>query len=126
MPRQGAWIGSPGQFTWRPKSLAEQLLICVSPCQLSKAGVRSLSGRPAMMLLKGNKMTKDHQASRGSQDARRHKFDHATRDQWLDRDAALEAKWRASSMTREEFIRHNEELIDRAIAAKPDRDREDH
>ena len=39
----------------------------------------------------------------------------ATRDQWLDRDAALQAKWRASSMTREEFIRHNEELIDRTI-----------
>jgi len=68
-------------------------------------------------------MARDHHdASRGSQDARRHKFDHATRDQWLDRDAALEAKWRASSMTREEFISHNEELIDRAIAAKLDRD----
>jgi hypothetical protein len=69
-------------------------------------------------------MTKDHHdPSRGSQDARRHKFDHTTRDQWLDRDAALEAKWRASSMTREEFISHNEELIDRAIADKLDRDR---
>lgn len=54
-------------------------------------------------------------ASHGSQDARRHQYDHATRDQWLDRDAALQAKCRASSMTREEFIRHNEELIDRTI-----------
>lgn len=68
-------------------------------------------------------MSKDYGgAPRGSQDARRHQFDHKTRDQWLDRDAALEAKWRSSSMTREEFIRHNEELIDTTIAANLDRD----
>ncbi|MGV8840126.1 MAG: hypothetical protein ACWA6X_07460 [Bauldia sp.] len=54
----------------------------------------------------------------GSQDAKRHAYDHETRAQWLDRDATLTAKWRASSMTREEFIRRNEELIDNAIAAK--------
>ena len=69
-------------------------------------------------------MSKDHDnASRGSQDARRHKFDHQTRDQWLDRDAALQAKWRASSMTREEFIQHNEDLIDRTIGANLDQER---
>jgi hypothetical protein len=68
-------------------------------------------------------MSENHRSgSLGSQDARRHKFDHATRDQWLDRDAALEAKWRASSMTREDFIKHNEELIDAAIASKLERD----
>ncbi len=51
-------------------------------------------------------MSKDHdKASHGSQDARRHKIDHQTRDQWLERDTGLQAAWHASSMTRDEFIR---------------------
>ncbi|QDW41425.1 hypothetical protein FFI89_032475 [Bradyrhizobium sp. KBS0727] len=61
-------------------------------------------------------MSKDHdEASHGSQDARRHKLDHQTRNQWLDKDAGLQAAWRASSMTRDDFIRHNEDLIDKVI-----------
>ncbi|QAY96601.1 hypothetical protein CWB41_13390 [Methylovirgula ligni] len=62
-------------------------------------------------------MSKDHdKASHGSQDARRHKIDHQTRDQWLDRDKDLQALWHASAMTRDDFIRHNEGIIDKAIA----------
>jgi hypothetical protein len=69
-------------------------------------------------------MSKDHdEASRGSQDARRHKIDHQTRDQWLDRDQGLQAAWYASSMTRDDFIRHNEGLIDKAIADNLDQAR---
>ncbi|SDK34164.1 MULTISPECIES: hypothetical protein [Bradyrhizobium] len=62
-------------------------------------------------------MSKDHdKASHGSQDARRHKLDHQTRNQWLEKDAGLQAAWQASRMTRDEFIRHNESLIDKVIA----------
>lgn len=61
-------------------------------------------------------MSRDHDdSSRGSQDERRHKFDHQTRNQWLDRDAGLQKAWRESNMTRDDFIRHNEELIDKII-----------
>lgn len=69
-------------------------------------------------------MSKDHDAaSHGSQDARRHKIDHQTRDQWLDRDAKLKASWRASGMTRDDFIRHNEGVIDKVIADNLDQPR---
>jgi hypothetical protein len=62
-------------------------------------------------------MSKDHdKASHGSQDARRHKIDRQARHEWLERDAGLQAAWHASNMTREEFIRHNEGLIDKVIA----------
>lgn len=66
-------------------------------------------------------MSKDHEM-RGTSEARAHKFDHKIREQWLDRDAALHAKWHASGMTRDEFIRHNEELIDKTIVANVDRE----
>ncbi len=69
-------------------------------------------------------MSKDHdKASHGSQDARRHKIDHQTRDQWLDRDTGLQAAWHASSMTRDDCIRHNEGLIDKVIVENLDRTR---
>lgn len=69
-------------------------------------------------------MSKDHdRASRGSQDARRHKLDHQTRNEWLHRDAGLQASWKASGMTRDEFIQHNEDLIDKVIADNLDRNR---
>jgi hypothetical protein len=69
-------------------------------------------------------MSKDHdKASRGSQDARRHKLDHQTRNAWLDRDARLQAAWRASGMSRDDFIRHNENVIDKVIADNLDTDR---
>jgi len=62
-------------------------------------------------------MSKHHdRASRGSQDGRRVKLDHQTRNEWLDRDAGLQAAWHASKMTRDDFIRHNEKLIDKVIA----------
>ncbi len=68
-------------------------------------------------------MSKDHdRASHGSQDARRHKIDHQTRDQWLDRDSGLQAAWRASRLSRDDFIRHNESLIDNVIAESRDQD----
>lgn len=67
-------------------------------------------------------MSKNHdKASRGSQDARRHKFDHQTRNHWLEQDAGLQAAWHASNMTRDEFIRHNEGLIDKVIAENRDK-----
>ncbi|RAZ77031.1 hypothetical protein [Mesorhizobium atlanticum] len=66
-------------------------------------------------------MSKDHdRASHGSQDARRHKLDHQTRNEWLGRDAGLQAAWHASKMTRDEFIRRNEGLIDKVIADNRD------
>ncbi|MBB3612760.1 hypothetical protein [Rhizobium sp. BK602] len=69
-------------------------------------------------------MSKDHdRASHGSQDARRHKINDQTRDQWLDRDNDLQAAWRASGLSREEFIRQNQRLIDKAIGEAPDWDR---
>ena len=69
-------------------------------------------------------MSKDHdKASHGSQDARRHKIDHQTRNEWLHRDASLQDAWRASGMTRDDFIRHNEGLIDKVIVANLDQDR---
>ncbi|MTV12238.1 MULTISPECIES: hypothetical protein [Bradyrhizobium] len=69
-------------------------------------------------------MSKDHdKASHGSQDARRHKIDHQTRNGWLHRDAGLQDAWRASGMTRDDFIRHNEGLIDKVIVANLDQDR---
>lgn len=68
-------------------------------------------------------MSKDHdRASHGSQDARRHKIDHQTRDQWLDRDSGLQAAWRTSRLSRDEFIRRNEGLIDKVIAESHDQD----
>jgi hypothetical protein len=66
-------------------------------------------------------MSKDHdEASHGSQDARRHALDHQTRNEWLDRDEGLQALWRASSMTRDDFIRHNADAIDKVIAGHLD------
>jgi hypothetical protein len=65
-------------------------------------------------------VSKDHEM-RGTSEARRHKFDHQIREQWLDRDAGLHAKWHASGLTRDEFIRRNEELIDKTIADNLDR-----
>ena len=68
-------------------------------------------------------MSKDHdKASRGSQDARRHKIDHQIRNQWLDRDAGLQASWQASKMSRDDFIRHNESMIDKVITDHLDAD----
>lgn len=68
-------------------------------------------------------MSKDHdRASHGSQDARRHKIDHQTRDQWLDRDSGLQSAWHASRLSRDEFIRRNEGLIDKVIAESRDQD----
>lgn len=67
-------------------------------------------------------MSKDHdEASHGSQDARRHKLDHQIRNEWLDRDQGLNDSWRASNMTRDEFIRHNETMIDKVIGERLDR-----
>ena len=69
-------------------------------------------------------MSKDHDsASRGSQDARRHKIDHQTRNEWLHRDAGLRASWEKSGMSRDEFIRHNEGEIDKVICNNLDQDR---
>jgi len=69
-------------------------------------------------------MSKDHdRASHGSQDARRHKLDHQTRDQWLDKDSALQAAWQASNMSRDDFIRHNEGMIDKVIAESREKHR---
>lgn len=66
-------------------------------------------------------MSRDHDRdSHGSQDARRRKLDHQTRNEWLDRDAGLQAAWHASKMTRDEFIRHNERLIDKVIVDSQD------
>ncbi|GAC1045427.1 hypothetical protein thsrh120_54320 [Rhizobium sp. No.120] len=71
--------------------------------------------------MEDSKMSKDHdRASHGSQDARRHKIDHQTRDQWLDRDSGLQSAWRASGLSRDEFIRRNEGLIDKVIADSRD------
>lgn len=50
-----------------------------------------------------------------SQDARRHDLDHQARNKWLDGDRELQEQWRASAMSRDEFIRHNQKLIDRKI-----------
>lgn len=61
-------------------------------------------------------MSKDHEM-RGTSDVRGQKFNHQIREQWLDRDEGLHAKWHASGLTRDEFIRHNEELIDKTIRA---------
>jgi len=69
-------------------------------------------------------MSKDHdKVSHGSQDARSHKIDHQIRNEWLHRDAGLQDAWRASGMTRDDFIRHNEGLIDKVIGANLDQDR---
>ncbi|WP_426413241.1 hypothetical protein [Bradyrhizobium ganzhouense] len=69
-------------------------------------------------------MSKDHdKASHGSQDARRHKIDHQIRNEWLHRDASLQALWQASGMSRDEFIQHNEGAIDKVIADNLDADR---
>lgn len=68
-------------------------------------------------------MSKDHdKVSHGSQDARRHKLDHQVRNEWLDRDAGLQQAWKKSGMTRDDFIRHNEEEIDKVIFTNLDRD----
>ncbi|MBR1206047.1 hypothetical protein H8B02_04925 [Bradyrhizobium sp. Pear77] len=69
-------------------------------------------------------MSKDHdKASHGSQDARRHKIDHQTRNEWLHRDAGLQALWQASGMSRDEFIQHNEGVIDKVISDNLDANR---
>lgn len=69
-------------------------------------------------------MSKDHdKASHGSQDARSHKIDHQIRNEWLHRDAGLQASWKASGMSRDDFIRHNEALIDKVITDNLDADR---
>ncbi|CAB3961491.1 MULTISPECIES: hypothetical protein [Burkholderia] len=69
-------------------------------------------------------MSKDHdKASHGSQDARRHKLDHQTRNEWLGRDAGLQEAWQKSGMTRDDFIRHNEDMIDKVIFERLDADR---
>jgi hypothetical protein len=63
-------------------------------------------------------MSKDHdKASHGSQDARRHKLDHQVRNEWIDRDAGLQEAWQKSGMTRDDFIRHHESVIDQVITA---------
>ena len=69
-------------------------------------------------------MSKDHdKASHGSQDARRHKIDHQVRSEWLHRDPGLRATWEASGMSRDDFIRHNEGVIDKVISDHLDRRR---
>ena len=69
-------------------------------------------------------MSKDHdKASHGSQDARRHKIDHQTRIEWLHRDAVLQALLQASGMSRDEFIQHNEGVIDKVISDNLDANR---
>ena len=68
-------------------------------------------------------MSKDHdKASHGSQDARRHKIDHQTRNEWLHRDVGLRASWEASGMSKGDFIRRNEGLIDKVISDRLDND----
>lgn len=68
-------------------------------------------------------MSKDHNKYSGeSQDARRHKLDHQIRNEWLDRDAGLQASWQASKMSRDDFIRHNEGMIDKVITDRLDAD----
>ena len=63
-------------------------------------------------------MSKDHdKASHGSQDARRHKIDHQTRNEWLHRDAGLQDAWRASGMTRDYFNPRQEGMNDKVILA---------
>ena len=50
-------------------------------------------------------MSKDHkQGSFGLQEEGRLKLDHQTRNAWLDRDEGLNARWKASGMTRDDFI----------------------
>lgn len=67
-------------------------------------------------------MSKDHdKTSHGSQDARRHKLDHQIRNEWIDRDTSLQEAWKKSGQTREEFIRHNENVIDQVISANLDK-----
>lgn len=62
-------------------------------------------------------MSKDHaKGSFGMQDEGRVKLDHQTRNHWLDRDEELQALWHKSGMTRDEFIQHNQGVIDKAIA----------
>lgn len=62
-------------------------------------------------------MSKDHaKGSFGMQDEDRVKLDHQTRNHWLDRDAELQALWHKSGMPRDEFIQHNQGVIDKAIA----------
>ncbi|MCS3450199.1 MULTISPECIES: hypothetical protein [Bradyrhizobium] len=69
-------------------------------------------------------MSKDHdKASHGSQDARRHKIDHQTRSEWLHRDSGLQSLWQASGMSRDEFIQHNEGVIDKVISDNLDANR---
>ena len=66
-------------------------------------------------------MSNDHEDPRhGSQDARRHRLDQQARSDWLDRDEHLSAAWRESRMTRDEFIRHNQKVIDDAIVKNVD------
>lgn len=50
-----------------------------------------------------------------SQDARRHELDHQARNRWLDGDKDLQDQWRASAMSRDEFIRHHQKMIDKRI-----------
>lgn len=67
-------------------------------------------------------MSKDHdKASHGSQDARRHKLDHQLRNEWIDRDTGLQEAWKKSGMTRDDFIHHNESMIDQVISANVER-----
>jgi hypothetical protein len=62
-------------------------------------------------------MSKDHkQGSFGLQEEGRLKLDHQTRNAWLDRDEGLNARWKASGMTRDDFIEHNHDEIDMVIA----------
>lgn len=62
-------------------------------------------------------MSKDHaKGSFGLQDEGRLKLDHQTRNKWLDKDEGLQALWHRSGMTRDEFIQHNQGVIDKVIA----------
>ena len=61
-------------------------------------------------------MSKDHaKGSFGLQDEGGVKLDHQTRNKWIDRDERLHALWHESGMTRDEFIQHNQGVIDAVI-----------
>ncbi len=71
-------------------------------------------------------MSKDHgQGAYGNKAEGRLKIDHQIRNKWLDTDDGLQALWRKSGMTRDDFIQHNQDVIDKVITEHSGNPRED-
>ncbi|MCW6533913.1 hypothetical protein [Sphingomonas lycopersici] len=64
-------------------------------------------------------MSEDHgKGSFGRQEEGRLKLNHEIRNQWLDKDETLNTLWHKSGMTRDAFIEHNIQQIDKIIAER--------